>query len=532
MKRLFFAVVFVIFSIVFFTECHHDKDSHPADNPKDTCDVRVVLSPLPDTVFPSVEGLEYSITVFDTLTDGRLAWLEDPYEEAPGIFSFRGGHRRDADFHGNVQGSPDTVVIDWVFKTGYDGRSTSLGTWGGGTGWTGQPLYVVWPDSCMERFRRESPALTRHFDKEEIIVGSLDAHVYFINFQTGDSSRRSFYTGNTIKGTASLDPSLNGNLYVGQGVPCTSPFGALTFNLFRHQRTQMFGRDSKAWRNWQAYDSSPIRVGQFLFRLGENGTVYKYLCAGDTLKLHSTLRYRAKGSWAAGMESSMAVYRNYGYFSDNRGNVICVNLNNLQPVWHYFNHDDCDGTPVVEVEEGVPYLYTGCEIDKRKSGLGYLAKLNALTGELVWSVGEEGRQVMLSNHGFDGGFYCTPLLGHGNCEHLVFANFVRNNPSLSGDFMAFNKQTGEVVYRVPLKQYAWSSPVALYNESGELFIFTGDTSGYVYLIDGASGKVLYRRLIGNNFESSPIVVDNHVVVGSRGQEIYKFTVTTASSVRR
>ena len=525
MKRFLFSLFIPTFIILILAKCHHPKDHDETPSPKDTIPKSEVLTPLPDTIFPSVDNLEYSITVFDSLTDGHIGWFEDPYENAPGAFTFRGNHYRNADFHGTLQGRPDTVIIDWVFKTGFDKRVTKFGSWGGGTGWTGQPLYVEWPDSCMERFRRESPALTRNFGKEEIIVGSLDAHLYFINFQTGDSSRRSFYVGNTIKGTPSLDPDMNGNLYVGQGIPCINPFGALTFNLFTHQKTQTFGRDPRAWRNWQAYDSSPIRVGQFLFRLGENGTVYKYLCSGDTLKLHSTLRYHAKGSGAAGIESSMAVYRNYGYFSDNHGNVICINLDNLQPVWHYFNHDDSDGSPVIAEEEGVPYLYTGCEIDKQNVGNGYLTKLNALNGEEVWTTATAGRRTTFNNNHFDGGFYCTPLLGQGNCRHLVFANFVRNTPAMSGDFMAFNRQTGEEVYRVPLKYYAWSSPVALYNENGEMFIFTGDTTGYIYLIDGASGEILFKKLVGNNFESSPVVIGNHVVIGSRGQEIYKFTIT-------
>ncbi len=505
--------------------CRHERNSEVlSEKEASSPEKKEVITPLPDTIFPSVEALEYSITLFDSLTDGQLSGLEDPYSNACGIFTFRGNHQRNADFHGTVKGRPDTVVVDWVFKTDFDKRVTAYGMWGGGTGWTGQPLYVEWPDSCMERFRKESPALTQHFDKQEIIVASLDAHLYFINFQTGDSSRRSFYVGNNIKGTPSLDPSLNGNLYVGHGIPCTQPFGTLTFNLFTHRQTQFFGRDRHAWRQWQAYDSSPIRVGQFLFRLGENGTVYKYLCTGDTLKLHSTLRYRAKGRGAAGIESSMAVYRNYGYFSDNHGNIVCINLNNLQPVWHYFNHDDSDGTPVIEIEDGIPYLYTGCEIDKQQVGNGYLTKLNALNGEEVWSTAVEGCKTTYNGKHFDGGFYATPLLGQGNCKHLVFANFVRNTPPMSGDFMAFNKQTGEVVYRIPLRYYAWSSPVAFYNENNEMFIFTGDTTGYIYLIDGETGKILFKKWVGNNFESSPVIIDNHVVVGSRGQEIYKFTV--------
>ena len=520
----YFSSVLIIVLLSFLTGCQQKPDDKKEKTVKKDAEKTAAPASLPDTIFPSVEALEYTITLFDTLTDGQLEWLDDPYLTTAGVFTFRGNHLRNADFHGTVHGRPDTVTIDWVFRTGYDRRSTAYGTWGGGTGWTGQPLYVEWPDSCMERFRKENPALTKHFDKQEIIVGSLDAHLYFINFQTGDSSRRSFYVGNTIKGTPSLDPDLNGNLYVGQGVPCTQPFGALTFNLFSHQRTQMFGRDPQARRPWQAYDSSPIRVGQFLFRLGENGTVYKFLCTGDTLKLHSTLRYNVKGRGAPGIESSMAVYRNYGYFSDNHGNVVCINLNNLKPVWYYFNHDDSDGSPVLEIEDGVPYLYTGCEIDKRHAGNAYLTKLCALTGEEVWSTAMEGCQALFNGQHFDGGFYCTPLSGQGNCKDMIFANFVRNRPPMSGDFVAFNKKTGEIIYRIPLKYYAWSSPVAFYNENNEMFIFTGDTSGYIYLIDAATGEVIFKKLVGNNFESSPVVINNHVVVGSRGQEIYKFTV--------
>jgi outer membrane protein assembly factor BamB len=57
-----------------------------------------------------------------------------------------------------------------------------------------------------------------------------------------------------------------------------------------------------------------------------------------------------------------------------------------------------------------------------------------------------------------------------------------------------------------------------------MFIFTGDTVGNVYLINGRDGKVLYTQHVGNNFESSPIVIGNQVVVGSRGHSIYKMSI--------
>ena len=92
------------------------------------------------------------------------------------------------------------------------------------------------------------------------------------------------------------------------------------------------------------------------------------------------------------------------------------------------------------------------------------------------------------------------------------------------NFIAFDKATGEVKYSTPLKFYSWSSPVGLINEKGEMFIVSGDTYGNVYVIRGCDGKILVTRQIGNNFESSPIVIDNKIIVGSRGNEIFKLSI--------
>ena len=487
----------------------------------------VCAQSLPDTVFPSVKNIVYRVDRYDMTTDGSVDGAPDLYAQVPGVALFRGSQRRDAPFYGTISGRPSRIVVDWVFRTGYDGRETKYGIWGGGTGWTGQPLFIHWPDSCMDRFKKSSQGLTRDFDRDEVIVGSLDAHVYFINYNTGKRSREPISVGNTIKGTPSLDPTLCGNLYVGQGIPCQSPFGAMTIDLNQHRISHFFPQDSKAWRGWNAYDSSPIRHGRFLFRPSENGTLYKFVIDGNRLRLHTTLRYRLAGRpRAAGMEASMSIYGNYGYVSDNHGNVLCVNLNTMQPVWHYWNHDDSDGSPVLAVEEGVPYLYTACEVDKQgKYGKCYFVKINALNGELVWQSTLVARRGEIEGKIFDGGMFATPLLGRGDCEGLVFSNIVTNDmPGMQGEFVAFHRANGLMAYRVPLQHYAWSSPVGLLNEQGDMFIFTADTQGRVYLIEAFTGKIVYTAQVGANFESSPIVVDNHVLLGSRGTSIFKMTI--------
>lgn len=512
--------------------CNSNRANGVDENAADTLasEVELVVKPYPARQYPSVEALNYEVDILDTLHSGVIEDLTDPYADAPGVLTFRGNLMRDADFGGRVEGRPDTLIVNWTFDTEYDNRQTSVGTWGGGTGWTGQPLYVCWPDSVLQRFRCEGKVCGDSLARRELMFGSLCSKAYFLNFETGRPTRPSIDVLNPIKGTASIDPTLNGNLYIGQGVPAVEPFGAMCVNLFRHEIVHFFGRDPKAWRGWSAYDSSPVRIGQFLIRPGENGTLYKFLVNADgNLLLHSALRFRKKNAYGAGgIESSIAVVANYGVVGDNHGNVVCVDLNTMQPVWYYDLGDDIDASPVIALEDSVPYVYVGCEVDRQGlAGMACLAKINVIDGQEVWCLKTPSCKALVGEKHFDGGYYATPLPGQGNCKDRIFVNFVENGPDVrqSGYFIAVDRVTGEVLYRQKLRHYAWSSPVLFLNEKGECFVFTADTYGNVYLFDGKSGQECFCLHVGSNFESSPCVVDNQIVLGSRGRTIYKLTLT-------
>lgn len=479
---------------------------------------------LPDTAYASVEVVKFVVEDEDSVT-APLKDLDDRYAGKESVYVFRKDLRRDADYGGKVKGTPREVEIAWAFETAYDTTHTRFGTWGGGSGWTGQPLYVKWTDDQQALFKKSSPGLTADFGPEEIIVGSLCGKGYFINYQTGKASRQPLDLGNVVKGTIGLDPEYY-NLYVGQGVPRQAgPFGHQVFDLLKHERTFFFGPDPKAWRGWNAFDSNSIVAGGYLFWCGENGSVYKYERSQGTLRRVSVMRYRV-GGMAPGIESSLCVYRNYGYFSDNRGNVICINLNTMKPVWYYNNHDDSDGTMVCREEGGAPYLYTACEVDKQgDSGICHFIKLNGLNGERVWETNIPCRRINLPGKTLDGGMYASPLIGSGDCQDMIFANICRNGASKSaGELTAFSTKDGKILYTVPYGQFAWSSPVAFHNEKNEMFIFAGDASGIIRIICGKTGEVVCKKVVGSNFESSPVVIGNTAVVGCRGNKIYKFVI--------
>lgn len=483
-----------------------------------------VAQSLPDTAYISVDKIDYVVERYDTTTPATVSTFDDLYADAPGVFTFRGSPRRDMPRSGLLDSIPTQVEKVWTFITAYDSRQTSTGVWGGGSGWTGQPLYVEWSDSLMAHQKALSPALTDNFSPNEIIVGSLSGEVYFIDYNTGKASRKPYATGNPIKGTVSLDPRLNGNLYIGQGIPAEEPIGADVFNIFTHRRISFFGRDSKAWRGWSAYDPSAIVVDNFVLRPSENGTLYKLTADQNDVSLHSALRYRRHGMNAPGMEASPVVWRNYMYVTDNSGLVLCVNIDTMKPVWCFNNGDDTDASPLLVEQAQGAALYVGSELDKQGDmGFCHLTKLDATTGKVIWQNRIPCKKIDYADKLREGGMFSTPLMGRGKCKGLLFTNICGMDGQV-GSLVAIDSDTGDIRYRTKLDYYSWSSPVALYTREGEMFIFTGDVIGNVYLIEAATGKIIFKKKMAWNFESSPIVIGDCIVVGSRGKEIHKFRV--------
>lgn len=521
--------VLLLFTAALFAACHSGNNKSwdsilDCDSLSSIETSLIEPERLGDTVYESAKSIDYKIIVEDTLISGELTSLRDLYEATPGGFTFRKGSLRQGDFGGKVDKYPSDIRIDWTFKTAESFSETNLGKWGGGTGWSGQPVYVEWPDSLLKKMK-DSGAVFPDFTGKEIIFGSLCGNLYFVDQTTGQPSRKEIGGKNPVKGSISLDPTLNGNLYVGEGVAVERPWGVYMVDLFTNHKEFLIPEDPKAWRHWGAFDSSSLRVGQFQFFPAENGSIYKYYVGEGIPKLHSVLRYRINGA-APGIESSMAAYSNYGIVCDNHGNIIALNLDNLKPIWLYNIGDDTDATPVIAQEEGGEMvIYVGCEIDRQGvDGIANFVKIALKNGKEIWKSQLPGKRFDINDKHFDGGYYASPLIGTGNCKDRIYALCVRNTKGQNGELVAFERSSGRILFQTPLKHYAWSSPVAFLTPDGRMVLFVADCRGNVYLIDGQKGDIIMTKQVGANFESSPVVMNNSLVVGSRGNSIFKLTL--------
>jgi outer membrane protein assembly factor BamB len=328
------------------------------------------------------------------------------------------------------------------------------------------------------------------------------------------------------------------------------------YSLIDNTQLMKFGASSKdpfAYRNWQAYDSSALIVAgsDTLIEPGENGVLYtmklnsSYDAGTGTVKMDAEpkiVKYNYtsehnknaddKGRW--GMENSAVGWRNYLFFTDNAGILQCVDLNTMELVYANNLVDDSDVSMVLEedIMGQRVYLYTGCEYDELvrplgKSGPAYARRVDAMTGVVLWTTEFE----VESNSSVDGGILASPVLGREgtDLEGLIIYNVTAavKGDSTTSYLVALDKEDGTEVWRYDMDVTGWSpsSPVPVYTEDGKGYIVQCDKAGDVALID-ATGNEVAGVNVGegtdtvHNFEATPAVYGNTIVVASRKKEIF------------
>ncbi len=477
------------------------------------------------------------------------------YTALEGIITFRGNNYRDTAAYGTVDVNSASLSIAWSVPTGSLPKTGGTGSWTG-SGWTGQPLLVKWPEDLKSIMNLKA---TKKADPDlvEVIYPCLDGNIYFLDLRDGSYTRPPIKSGGgPFKGTGSIYPDGTPILAVGHGdnVPDREVVRARLYSLIDQSLLYSFGKkpDPNSYRKFHAYDSSALFDPETdtLIQPGENGILY-------TIKLNTQFDKEAgtlsvdpdppvkinytsplykdaavptpRARWW-GIETSAAAWRNYLYVGENGGHLFCFDLNTMRLVWVQDTLDDTNVTPVFEEspEDGTCYIYISTSLhitspgttDPRKGGIP-IWKIDAATGEVVW---ETDPYPCYTITGVSGGVQATPVLGQHDIADLVIFTIARTPGVNTGIVVALDKKTGQEVWRTQFNQYAWSSPVAVYTPEGKSYLIQCDTVGNMFLLEGTTGKILDQISLGANIEASPAVFGNTIVVGTRGQKIFGVTI--------
>ena len=465
----------------------------------------------------------------------------DIYSELDGITTFRGNNFRDGAAYGYADIELGQFGNNWTRITG--SLTAPDGTAWTGHGWSGQPNIVKWPKETRQVMNMHDWAK----DKEElveVIYPSMDGYIYFCELETGEATRDKLFLGFTFKGAGTIDPRGYPLLYVGAGYGSAKGSARIfIISLIDGSVLHTFGYgDLFAPRNWTAADAAPLvdATSDTLIYPSENGVIYLIKLNSHfdingglvTIDPSPPVKWRFIGkrtgaAYWSGMETSPVIWRGYLFIADNGGHLVCLDLNTLKPVWVHDALDDTNTTPVLELEDGHPYLYASTGFHggwRAPSGVNAevpIWKLDAVTGEIVWKTVYDCRTV----DGLSGGVQGTTAIGKNELSELVFVPVARTPSRESGVLAALNKETGDVVWEFRTNQYGWSSPVCVYNSEGKGYVIFCTSGGFMYLLDGLTGKMLDSIQLGGVIEASPAVYDSTIVVGTRACKIWGITIT-------
>jgi hypothetical protein len=594
---LFVALATVIIVLLLVKKVQNDKQEVLATTPVPTATAAPTATPKPalpddititrsDSANPSQFGFSGAIKVngkdvdsftrSESLSFGR----DNEYSALPGILTFGGNNYRNTFSYGTVTLTDKRLREAWTKTIG------ALGNWSG-TGWTGQPLIVQWPVETVavmnvkQSFKDAAAPLT------EVIYPAMDGNIYFYDLETGNATRDPINTGFIQKGTACLDPRGYPLLFVGQSIPTDNDEGnpasyVHVYSLISGEQIEQFGGfDWFARRKWQAYDGSPMIANDTLVYGGENGIFYtvklnaQFDAAAGTVSIDpdGLIKSRYEGSGYSrddaagarwfGIESSVAAFRNYAFFTDNGGRLQCVDLNTMAIKYVVDVTDESDSSVVVEesYDDNTIYLYTGSQTRSTGSdlidgfGYSYQRKINGLTGAIIW---EKRWICSTGDASASGGIVATPCVGKGQISNLVIYAFslaaqsngavatettetpdpaatdegtateaatqgevlpqlnASGTYSIGGRIVAYDKATGNIIWSIEQTNDYWASPVLVYDAQGKGYLIMCDRGGYVTMYDASSGIMLNSIDIGSRIDSTPAVFNNLLVVGTRG----------------
>jgi len=445
------------------------------------------------------------------------------YGETPGFLQFRGNPSHTYYGKGPV---PQNPKILWRYPdapmVGYSSVGGKKKKWTG-LGWTGQP--VIWPGMDGQGW--------------ELIFGAYDHRLHFVDWRTGQERSSPFQTGDLIKGTPTVDPDGFPLVYFGSR---DNKFRIVAMD--QEPREELWALDGnrpgKMWNN--DWDGNASIVNGHLIVGGENSLFYVIqLNRSYDKRGHVQVRpeillempgynkklLEAVGDRNVSIESSVAVFEDRAYFANSGGRIVGVDLSGVHDyqdyrdliVFDYWVGDDTDASIVID-EEG--FLYVAVEKErmhprsrKRQEELGQLVKLDPYAQErgedpVVWDEPPIQLEGSVNGGFYDAGIWATPALAGG---YLYV-------PTHNGPLFVVDKDSGEVVWQTQLGHHSWSSPIVVDDQ-----LIVANCSGQIFNYDVSNPRRPIRKWefqipSGSCIEATPVIWEGRILVGSRDGYVY------------
>ncbi len=478
------------------------------------------------------------------------SYITQPY----GVVTYRGDAFRQNAAIGNV-GDISSMSLKWTAQaSSVKGASQTYY----GIGWTGQPAIIKWSKEVREASnivdeKRATKAL------KEVIVAGMDGRIYFLDLADGQPTREAINVGYPMKGTPSIHPLgfpvMSVGQYARKMARGTGEIGLRFFDLLTQKEVHMInGLDGKMNRPYYAvgaFDTSALidPVSDTLVTAGTNGMVYltklntEFDLNEGTIRIEPesiVMKSKKKGQQdkTVAVEASVAAYDKYMFYGDLSGLVRCVNTSSLETVWAVETGDQVQAALALDFDaENNLWLYTANTLQNRQKGDVTIRRFNAMTGEESWALAIGSQKNTKTNK--IPGAMASPVIGQHELSNMVVftlsnlskagaqAIFGEEAAAMAGATIALDKATGEIVWARQLDSYSYSSPVAVYSETGKGWIIQASGNGTLYLMDGLTGEVINTLEVEGTIEGSPAVYGSTLVIGTTGKKtsfIYGITL--------
>jgi len=377
----------------------------------------------------------------------------------------------------------------------------------------------------------------------ELMIGAYDHRFHFIDAATGAPTRQPIKTGDLVKGSPTLDPDGFPLVYFGSRdnklrITALDGEDAEVIWSFTTPKPLCTGTNQPAgcvgrWND--DWDAAPLIHNDYMFQGGENSIFYIWRLnrgygADGRVTVDPELVYTLE-TWNDGImgwiregcratvaarcvstsvESTAVMFEGRVYFGTSAGMVFGLDVTdihngNVEVVFEYWVGDDVDASIVVD-EEGMLYVPVEYKrYNQRGRELGQLVKLDpyAAGDPYVWGM------YSLVEPPAQGGMWSTPALGDG----VVYA--VTNK----GNLVVVDRETGEELTWEYLAAGSWSSPVLVENK-----LLVAAQNGLLYSFDVTDPRdpVLdWQVKVGEStLEATPAVWRGVVYLFSRDGYLY------------